>query len=74
MIPRESVCKKDLIHRGNMFGIGWLEVTVILGVAILIFGPKKLPEMGNSVGKALRGFRDEMNSPPEEEDSDFEKR
>lgn len=56
-----------------MFGIGWLEVTVILGVAILIFGPKKLPEMGNSVGKALRGFRDEMTSSPEE-DSDFDKR
>ncbi|PSO49938.1 MAG: twin-arginine translocase TatA/TatE family subunit [Cyanobacteria bacterium SW_9_44_58] len=57
-----------------MFGIGWLEVTVILGVAILIFGPKKLPEMGNSVGKALRGFRSEMNASPEQEDSDFDQK
>ena len=54
-----------------MLGLGWLEVTVILGVAILIFGPKKLPEMGNSLGKTLRGFRNELNAPPEEEDSDF---
>lgn len=55
-----------------MFGLGWLEVTVILGVAILVFGPKKLPEMGNSVGKALRGFREEMNSPQQEEESDLD--
>ncbi len=54
-----------------MLGLGWLEVTVILGVAILIFGPKKLPEMGNSLGKTLRGFRNEMNAPREEEESDF---
>ncbi|AFZ42975.1 twin-arginine translocation protein, TatA/E family subunit [Halothece sp. PCC 7418] len=54
-----------------MLGLGWLEVTVILGVAILIFGPKKLPEMGNSLGKTLRGFRDEMNAPQEDEESDF---
>lgn len=57
-----------------MFGIGWLEVTVILGVAILVFGPKKLPEMGNSVGKALRGFRDEMNASQQEEESDWDQR
>lgn len=43
-----------------MFGLGWLEVTVVLGVAILIFGPTKLPEIGNSLGKTLRGFRQEM--------------
>jgi sec-independent protein translocase protein TatA len=55
-----------------MLGLGWLEVSVILGVAILIFGPKKLPEMGNALGKTLRGFRNEMNSPQEQDESDFE--
>ncbi len=57
-----------------MLGLGWLEVTVILGVAILIFGPKKLPEMGNSLGKTLRGFRNEMNAPQEEEESEFDQK
>lgn len=51
-----------------MFGLGWLEVSVILGVAILVFGPKKLPEMGNALGKTLKGFREEMNTSPDEED------
>jgi sec-independent protein translocase protein TatA len=55
-----------------MLGLGWLEVSVILGVAILIFGPKKLPEMGNALGRTLKGFRDEMNVPQEEDDSEFE--
>lgn len=57
-----------------MLGLGWLEVTVILGVAILIFGPKKLPEMGNSLGKTLRGFRNEMNAPQEKEESEFDQK
>ncbi|MCG9884148.1 MAG: twin-arginine translocase TatA/TatE family subunit [Cyanobacteria bacterium] len=43
-----------------MFGLGWLEVTVIAIVAILIFGPKKLPELGGAIGKTLRGFKDEF--------------
>lgn len=51
-----------------MFGIGWLEVTVILGVAILIFGPKKLPEIGNSLGKTLQGFREEMSRQQDEDE------
>ena len=42
----------------NIFGIGLPEMGVILVVALLIFGPKKLPEIGRSMGKALRGFQD----------------
>jgi sec-independent protein translocase protein TatA len=42
----------------NIFGIGLPEMILILVVALLIFGPKKLPEIGSSLGKALRGFQD----------------
>ncbi len=42
----------------NIFGIGLPEMAVIMGVALLIFGPKKLPEIGRSMGKAIRGFQD----------------
>jgi len=42
----------------NIFGIGLPEMVVIGILALLIFGPKKLPEIGRSVGKAIRGFQD----------------
>ncbi|MBD1913062.1 MULTISPECIES: TatA/E family twin arginine-targeting protein translocase [unclassified Leptolyngbya] len=42
----------------NIFGIGLPEMALIMVLALLIFGPKKLPEIGRSVGKALRGFQD----------------
>jgi sec-independent protein translocase protein TatA len=42
----------------NVFGIGLPEMVLIMVVALLVFGPKKLPEIGRSVGKAIRGFQD----------------
>lgn len=44
-----------------MFGLGWLEVGLIAVVAAVVFGPKKIPELGNALGKMLRGFKDEMD-------------
>lgn len=45
-----------------MFGLGWPEVVIIMIVAVLIFGPKKIPELGSSLGKTLKGFKEEVNS------------
>ncbi|ERN40968.1 twin arginine-targeting protein translocase, TatA/E family [Rubidibacter lacunae KORDI 51-2] len=42
----------------NVFGIGLPEMVLILAIALLVFGPKKLPEIGRSLGKAIRGFQD----------------
>jgi sec-independent protein translocase protein TatA len=42
----------------NFFGIGLPEMAVIFAVSLLIFGPKKLPEIGRSLGKAIKGFQD----------------
>jgi sec-independent protein translocase protein TatA len=43
-----------------LFGLGWPEVAIITIVAIVIFGPKKIPELGNALGKTLRGFKEEI--------------
>lgn len=41
-----------------MFGLGLPELGIIAVVALLIFGPKKIPELGNALGKTLRSFKD----------------
>ena len=54
-----------------MFGnIGFPELLIILAIALLVFGPKKLPEVGRSIGRAVREFRrtsDEIKERIEEE-------
>jgi sec-independent protein translocase protein TatA len=42
----------------NVFGIGLPEMIVIFVIALLVFGPKKLPEIGKSLGKTIRSFQD----------------
>ena len=40
-----------------MLGLGGMEVFLILLAALIIFGPQKLPELGRSLGKAIREFK-----------------
>ncbi|MBD3881314.1 twin-arginine translocase TatA/TatE family subunit [Phormidium tenue FACHB-886] len=49
-----------------MFGLGWPEIGIIAIAAVLIFGPKKIPELGSALGKTLRGFKEEVNKPNDE--------
>jgi sec-independent protein translocase protein TatA len=42
-----------------------MHLLVILVIVLIIFGPGKLPELGNSIGKAIRGFRKSMDEPEE---------
>ena len=53
-----------------MFHLGWAEVGLIAIATVLIFGPKKIPELGNALGKTLRGFKEEV-SKSDEADSDY---
>lgn len=41
-----------------MFGLGAMEILIILIIAFLLFGPKELPEIGRQVGKAVKGFKE----------------
>ncbi|MBW4696210.1 MAG: twin-arginine translocase TatA/TatE family subunit [Lyngbya sp. HA4199-MV5] len=51
-----------------MFGLGWPEVVIILVAAFLIFGPKKIPELGSTLGKTLRGFKEGISQTEDEQD------
>ena len=41
----------------NIFGVGLPEIAVIAGLALVVFGPKRLPELGRTLGKTLKGLQ-----------------
>ena len=48
------------------FGIGIWEILILLLVVLLVFGPKRLPEMGRSLGKGMREFKDSITGKDDE--------
>ena len=58
-----------------MPGIGPMEIIVVLIIALLVFGPKRLPELGRSVGAGMRSFKDSVagRDEPQELDARHEK-
>jgi sec-independent protein translocase protein TatA len=55
-------------HGGFMFGLGVQELLIIFGIAIVIFGPSKLPQIGAGLGKAIRDFKKGVSSGDESEE------
>lgn len=43
-----------------MFGLGLPELIVVFVIALVVFGPKKLPDAGKAIGQAIRGFKSSM--------------
>lgn len=54
--------------------IGPLEIIIVLVIALIVFGPKRLPELGSSLGRGLREFKEtvtgDRNDDDDEEDDD----
>jgi sec-independent protein translocase protein TatA len=50
------------------FGIGIWELAILLLVALLVFGPKRLPEMGRSLGRGMREFKDSVSGNSRDDD------
>ena len=51
-----------------MPNIGPLEIVVILIIALIVFGPKRLPELGRSMGKGIREFKSSLSGDKDDED------
>ena len=52
--------------------IGPLEIAIVLIIALIVFGPKRLPELGKSLGKGINEFRDGMSKIGSDDDKDDE--
>jgi len=60
-----------------MFGLGWQEFLFILLIGLLLFGPAKLPEIGRSLGKAMKEFKKgvkEITEDMEDKDSGMDQK
>jgi sec-independent protein translocase protein TatA len=49
------------------FGIAWWEILLVLLLVLLVFGPKRLPEMGRSLGRGFREFKDSITGQDKDE-------
>lgn len=53
-----------------MPNVGPLELAVVLIIALVIFGPKRLPELGRSMGRGIREFRASLSSKDEDDEDE----
>ena len=53
-----------------MPNVGPMELIVILAIALIVLGPKKLPEVGKSLGKGMREFKESLAGEDERRDED----
>ncbi len=53
-----------------MPNIGPMELIIVLAIALIVLGPKKLPEVGKSVGKGMREFKDAIGGNSDRRDDD----
>jgi sec-independent protein translocase protein TatA len=54
------------------FGISVWELLILLVVILLVFGPKRLPEMGRQLGKGMREFKDSITGKDDDEEERVE--
>jgi sec-independent protein translocase protein TatA len=58
-----------------MFGLGTTELIIILAIVLVIFGASRLPQLGEGLGKAIKGFKKGISdSPTQDNESDSAKK
>jgi len=66
---REALTKRRHLGEGHMPGkIGLTEIILIVGIALLLFGPSKFASLGKSIGEGLRNFKTAMKEDPDNKD------
>jgi sec-independent protein translocase protein TatA len=53
-----------------VFDISPVQIIIVLAIALLVFGPKRLPEMGRSIGRGIRDFKDGLTNDTRDEAPD----
>lgn len=60
----------ESLYLGPMIGnVGPLEIVVVLVVALIVFGPKRLPELGHGLGRGMREFKESVSGEKAEDDA-----
>ena len=54
-----------------MPSIGPMELIVVLAIALIVLGPKRLPEAGRSIGRGMREFKDSLSGATKDEDAEL---
>jgi sec-independent protein translocase protein TatA len=52
------------------FNVGPMELVIVLVIALVILGPKRLPEVGKSIGNGMREFKDAISRTDKQDDED----
>jgi sec-independent protein translocase protein TatA len=52
------------------FNVGPMELVIVLVIALIVLGPKRLPEAGRSIGKGMREFKDSLSGDSRDDDDD----
>ncbi len=52
------------------FNVGPMELIIVLAIALIVLGPKKLPEVGKSLGNGMREFKDSISGASRRDDED----
>jgi sec-independent protein translocase protein TatA len=53
-----------------MPNVGPMELVIVLAIALIVLGPKKLPEVGRSLGKGMREFKESLSGDHRDDDDD----
>ena len=59
---------------GAMPNVGPLEIAVVLVIVLIIFGPKRLPELGQSMGRGIREFKSSLSGDKDEDSPEEQRR
>jgi sec-independent protein translocase protein TatA len=57
-----------------MVNVGPMELVIVLAIALIVLGPRKLPEVGRSVGRGMREFRESLSGArPDDDDTELDR-